>query len=88
METNERTNRREIRKKSTEKFILGLLFEVDAPKEQKEKTAREITTAIFESGCWDKAEFQKMTLGYLCQFSEKIPNEQLVAMSVKIARYI
>lgn len=88
MGTNEGMSRREIRRRATEKFILGLLFEIDVPREEKEKTAQDISTAIFESGCWDKEEFQKVALGYLSQYAEKVPGEQLVAMSIKIRKYV
>lgn len=87
-ELDERISRRDIRKEATKKFILGLLFEVDVPKEQKEKTAQDIVTSIFESGCWDKNEFQKVALGYLYEYAGKVPNDQLVAMSVKIKTFV
>lgn len=74
------------RQKATEKYILGLLFEVEAPLVEKEETAAQISGDIFGQIVWDKENFQKIALGHLSRF--EVEPKQLVAMSRKIAMFV
>lgn len=78
---------REDRKKTFERFVIGTLFEFEIKKDDKEQMAKEITEAICEHGIHDRNEFQKIALGYLSSFDEKIPRDQMVAISKKIAGF-
>lgn len=88
MGMKERNERKRDRVQATEKYILGLLFEIEAPQKEKEKVAKEISEDIFGQDVWSKPDFQKLALGHLTAFAGKIPNEQLVAISKKIANFV
>jgi hypothetical protein len=88
MGMKERIERKRDRVQATEKYIIGLLFEIESPQEEKEKVAKEISEDIFGQCVWSKPNFQKIALGHLTFFAGKIPNEQLVAISKKIAFFV
>jgi hypothetical protein len=87
MGMNERVESKKDRVEATERYILGLLFEVEAELAQKQNVAHGIAYDIFGSIEWDRDNFQKIALGHLVQFSGKLPNDQLIAISRKIARF-
>lgn len=79
---------REERKNAMEKFILGLLFEFDIPQEKKQDTAAKISTDIFGYMISnDYQTFQKMALGHLSEFADKIEKGQMISISKKIAHF-
>lgn len=88
MRMKERIERKKDRVEATKKYIIGLLFEIEASQEQKEKVAKEISEDIFGQVVWSKPDFQKLALGHLTVFYGKIPNEQLIAISKKIAYFV
>ena len=79
---------KEERKKAMQNFILGLLFEFDIQKENKQEVAKGISEDIIGYHVInDKDTFQKVALGHLSQFSDAIDDKQMIAISKKIAHF-
>lgn len=77
---------REERKNAMKIYIVGLLFEFDIPQEEKQEISSKITTDIFGYTISnDRHTFQKMALGYLSEFADKIEKSQMISISQKIA---